>query len=124
MIIGCTLRKRWCLRRDLYSDEYRRHGGPAFQVDASQQCTPETVANSRTRRSKLDEFRSGTSSVLPVLFLIRLLFRCLLLRLHGPGWDDAIHPRVCHQLPKVLVRIRDQNVNHVSRIRLRTQLRQ
>ena len=93
---------------------------------------PESVGNSRTRcprrrvrgRSKLDEFRSGTSSVLPVLLLIRLLFRRLLLRLHGPGWDDAIHSRVRHQLPKVLVCIRDQNVNHIPRVRLRTQLRQ
>src|SRR5579863_1668838 len=74
--------------------------------------------------SKLEQFRSGTSSALPDLLLIRLLFRRLLLPLHGPGWDDAIHPRVRHQLSKMLVRISDQNVNHVPRIRLRTQLRQ
>src|SRR5580704_402101 len=94
-----------------------------FSLTAGSSVHPRPSLRARTR-SKLDELRSGTCSALPELFLIRLLFRRLLLYLYGPGRDDAVHARVRHQLPEVLVCIRDQNVHYVPGVRLRTQLRQ
>src|SRR3984893_13732327 len=58
------------------------------------------------------------------LFLLRLLFRGLLLRLHGPRRDNAVFARVSYQLAEMLVCISDQNVDHIAGIRLRTELRQ